>query len=414
MKHLIGFNEALDLTVSSVPPTEVKTVRLEHLTGRTLMEDIVARVDCPSVDSSLRDGYVVRSKDLTGADKENPVQLDVVGRTIAGASSNHSIEEGQAIHITTGAAMPYGADAVIMEEDCSRHDEVVLCYNSVTPGENVFRKGTDVREGEIVLSKGEHITPARLGLMASAGVEKAAVRKAPHVAVIATGDEVVLPGNPLSEGQLYASNMVAICSWLSLFTISYLVEQVPDQKEEIESSIVKQLPHVDAFITSGGAWGSDRDLIMRVLDDLGWQGVYHRVKMKPGKGTGFGLLEGKSFFFLPGAPSANETAFTQLALPGLLAMEGCTHSPFPWVRARAGETIQGDKDWTQFFDARCTLGEDGSMVQPIRQRSTLRTMAQREALMILPEGCEMVASGEETSIQLLNSFGQFFGGLQRT
>ena len=148
---------------------------------------------------------------------------------------------------------------------------------------------------------------------------------------------------------------------------------------------------------------------MRVLDGLGWRGVYHRVKMKPGKGTGFGLLKEKAFFLLPGAPSANETAFTQLALPGLLAMEDSTHPPFPWVRARAGETIRGDKDWTQFFDAYYMIGEDGAMVQPIREGSRLRAMAQKEALMVLPEGCEMVAGGEETNIQLLNPFGQRLG-----
>jgi molybdopterin molybdotransferase len=141
---------------------------------------------------------------------------------------------------------------------------------------------------------------------------------------------------------------------------------------------------------------------MKVLDDLGWQGVYHKVKMKPGKGAGFGLLKEKPFFLLPGAPSANETAFTQLALPGLLAMEGCTRSPFPLVRACAGEAIYGDKEWTQFFDAHFTMGEDGAMVKPIRQESRLRSMAQKEALMVLPEGYEMVNEGEETNIQLLN------------
>jgi molybdopterin molybdotransferase len=405
MKHLIGFNEALDLTVSSVPFTEMETVPLEELTGRILLEGVVAKVDSPSADSSLRDGYAVRSVDLTGAGKEKPIQLDVAGRIIGGTSSNLSMKEGQAIGITTGASMPHGADAVVMEEDCSRQDGVVLCFNSVRPGENLLPKGTDVQEGEIILSKGELMTPARLGFMASAGLQKAAVRKAPRVAVIATGDEVVLPGNPLSEGQLYASNMVEICSWLSLFAISYQVEQVSDRKEEIQSAIVKHFPHVDAFITSGGAWGSERDLIMRVLDDLGWEGVYHKVKMKPGKGAGFGLLKEKPFFLLPGAPSANEMAFTQLALHGLLAMEGWTRPPFPWVRARAGETIRGDKEWTQLFDARFTIGEDGAMVQPIRQRSRLGAMAQKEALMVLPEGCEEVAEGEETSIQLLNPFG---------
>ena len=106
MKHLIGFNEALDLTVSSVPFTETETVPLDELTGRILLEDIIAKVDCPSVDSSSRDGYAVRSEDFTGAGKENSVQLNVAGRMIAGTSSNLSIKRGQAIDITTGAAMP--------------------------------------------------------------------------------------------------------------------------------------------------------------------------------------------------------------------------------------------------------------------------------------------------------------------
>jgi molybdopterin molybdotransferase len=196
--------------------------------------------------------------------------------------------------------------------------------------------------------------------------------------------------------------VVEICSWLSLFNISYQTEHVPDQKEEIQSTIVKQLNHVDAFVTSGGAWGSKRDLIMKVLDDLGWHGVYHKVKMRPGKGVGFGFLEERPFFMLPGAPSANEMAFMQLALPGLLSMEGWSRSPFPLVRACAGEAIHGDKDWTQFFDAHFTIGKDGAMVKPIRQESRLRAMAQKEALMVLPEGCAMMKEGEETNIQLVN------------
>lgn len=409
MKNFIGFDEALDFTLSSVPPMETETLFLEGLTGRILSEDIVAKVDSPSVDSSLKDGYAVRSEDLRGAGKENPVQLKVVGRMTAGTSSNLSLQAGQAIEITTGGAIPGGADAVVMEENCSKQDESIHCFGSIRPRENVFRKGADIQKGEIALHKGEQISPARLGLMASAGLEKATVRKPPRVAVISTGDEVVAPGNPLSQGQLYASNMIEICSWLSLFGISYQAKQAHDRKEEIESAIVEHLPHVDAFVTIGGAWGSDRDLMIDVLEDLGWHGVYHKVRMRPGKAVGFGLLRKRPFFFLPGAPPANEMAFVQLVLPGLLAMEGCPHPPFPWVTARVGENVRGDKDWTQFLDACFAERGEGVVVQPVRQESRLQAMAQKEALIVVPEGSTGLTRGEETSIQLLTPFIPRFG-----
>ena len=401
MKNLIGFNKALDLTLSSVPTTEVETLPLHRLTGRILFEDIVSRVDCPSIDSSLKDGYAVISRDLTGASRENLIKLKIAGHTIAGSSSKLGITGGQAIEVTTGAPIPDGANAVLLEELCFRGDDGIHCFNKADPGQNVLRKGTDIQRGETVASKGEQISPARLGLLASAGLEKAAVHKSPRVVVMATGDEVVAPGDPLPEGKLYASNMVEICSWLSLFGLPFQTELVGDRKEEIRSAIVRHLPHVDAFVTSGGAWGSKRDLVTRVLESLGWEGIYHRVRMVPGKAVGYGLFEKKPFFFLPGAPPSNEMAFVQLALPGLLAMEGYRHPLFPWVAARLTESVRGDKDWTQFVHARFLRGKDRLMVQSARQQSRLQSMAKKEALIIIPEGREELAYGEEIKTQLL-------------
>ncbi|UCF57671.1 MAG: molybdopterin molybdotransferase MoeA [Deltaproteobacteria bacterium] len=401
MKKFIGFNEALELTLSSVSTAGAETLPLHRLTGRILSEDIISNVDCPSIDSSLKDGYAVISRDLTGASRENLIKLKVTGHTVAGSSSKLGIAAGQAIEITTGAPIPDGANAVLSEEFCFRRDDEIHCFNTAGPGQNVFRKGTDIQSGETVASKGEQISPALLGLVASAGLEKAAVYKSPSVAVIATGDEVVAPGDPLPEGKLYASNMVEICSWLSLFGLPFQTELVRDRKEEIRLAIVKHLPHVDAFVTSGGAWGSERDLIIRVLESLSWQGIYHRVRMGPGKAVGFGLLEKKPFFSLPGGPPSNEMAFVQLALPGLLAMESYRHPLFPWVAARLGETVRGDKDWTQFVHARLVKGEDHLTVQPARQESRLQSMAKKEALIIIPEGREELACGEEIDIQLL-------------
>lgn len=404
MKNFVGFDEALDLTLSHVHVTGRETLPLSLLTGRILSEDIFSRVDSPSISTSLMDGYAVLSNDLVGAMRESPIGLKIVGRMTAGGPREMDITRGQAIKVTTGAPLPPGADAVLSEEVCCRRDDEIICFGAADPGQHILRKGADIRRGEMTASRGVRLSPALIGLIASAGLADAPVYKSPHVAVIATGDEVVAPGRPLPEGKLYASNMVEISSWLSLIGLPFQTELVHDRKEDIESAILKHLPHADAFITSGGSWGSERDLVIRVLEGLNWQGIYHRVRMAPGKAVGFGLLEKRPFFCLPGGPSSNEMAFLQLALPGLLAMEGYRHTLFPVVKVRLIESVQGNKDWTQFLHARLVKGEEHLMVRLARERSRLQSMARKEALIIIPEGCEELAEGEQIDIQLLIPF----------
>jgi molybdopterin molybdotransferase len=298
---------------------------------------------------------------------------------------------------------------VLSREFCHKRDDEIYCFNTAEPGRNIFGKGADIRAGEIIASKGEVLSPALIGLLASAGLKEIRVYKSPHVAVIATGDEVVAPGAPLTEGKLYASNLVEICSWLSLFGLSFRTELAPDSRKAIVSTILEQLPHVDAFITSGGAWGSERDLIIRVLESLNWQGIYHRVRMGPGKAVGFGLLEKKPFFCLPGGPPSNEMAFLQLALPGLLTMQGYRHPPFLSVQARLTETVSGDKDWTQFVHARIEEGKDVFAVHPIKQESRLQSMARKDALIVIPEGCKGLPRGEVIQVQLLGPLSRRLG-----
>jgi molybdopterin molybdotransferase len=220
------------------------------------------------------------------------------------------------------------------------------------------------------------------------------------VAVIATGDEIVAPGKPLPGGKLYASNMVEICSWLSVFGMGALAEVAGDRGGEILSAIRKHLAKADAFVTSGGIWGSERDLMTGVLKELQWKGIYHRVKMGPGKAVAFGLLEGKPFFCLPGGPPSNEMAFLQLALPGILALAGRRAAPFPVLTALLTETVKGDKSWTQFVHARLVGGEE-IRVRPEKLKSRLQSMARKEAIIKIPEGAEVIAEGEEIPVQVL-------------
>jgi molybdopterin molybdotransferase len=402
MKTFISFKEAFDLTLSNVPVGQTEILPLAQLTAKILSEDIVSNVDCPSISTSLKDGYAVVSTDLMKASAKNPVKLELVGHLGAGDFSKLAITGGQTVRVTTGAPLPDGADAVISEEFCQISGKFILTHNTAESGRNLLEKGSDVRQGETVANKGEKLSPPLLGLLASAGLDRAPVYKSPKVAVIATGDEVIAPGKPLAQGKLYASNMVELCAWLSYYGMHYTADLVADRKADIQSAIAEHLSAADVFLTSGGAWGSERDLILRVAEGLNWHAIYHRVRMGPGKPVGFGLLEKKPFFVLPGGPPSNEMAFLQLALPALLKMKGEQTLTFPTVQARLSETVHGHKDWTDFVHARLQKKADQLIVHPNKLKSRLHSMARKEALIIIPEDREKLAAGSLIDIQLLN------------
>ncbi len=395
MDTAIGFREALALTLARVSPLPAEERPLAAAIGRSLAGEIRARVDCPLQATSRRDGYAVFSEDLQHASPEKPVRLPLTGRSEAGDPHGGRIQRGQAHRVTTGAPLPEGADAVLSEEYAVLEGGSVLCRNTAEPGRNVLPRGADVRAGERIAGTGVRLSPALLGLIAASGHAWVPVVGNPRVAVLAAGNELALPGEPLAEGKLYASNLVQISGWLSRFGFPSRGEVVPDRRAAIADALERALSHCDALITCGGAWGSERDLTWRAALELGMEGVYHRVRMSPGKPVGFGLIGGKPLFLLPGGPSANETAFLALALPALLRMRGDRLPAFPRIRVRLVEAVGGERGWTRFVPVRLAAGEETPLAFPLHGgASVLRSLADKQGLLVLPEERAGAAAGE--------------------
>jgi molybdopterin molybdotransferase len=397
----IGLEEALSRVLDHLTPLAPVYLPVDEVGGLVAAEDCLAKADCPSVPTSLKDGYAVVWSDLENASEDRPVKLKVCGTSVAGGSSEIAVTPGAAVKIMTGARIPDGADAVIAEEFTREKDGWVSCLRDLDPRRNIIERGYDVAVGEPVASRGEVLTPARTGLLAAGGISTVRVHPRPRVGILATGDELVSPGEPLRPGQLYASNLVTLLSWLKHFHIEAEVALVGDQADSLAKAAERMLEHVDVLITSGGAWKSDRDLTIKVIQDMGGQVVFHRVRMGPGKAVALVLLNNKTVFCLPGGPPSNEIAFLQIALPGLLRLAGRSPVPFEYAEATLTKTVTGQKDWTQFFYA--VIEENGGQwfVRPLEMKSRLRSQANANALIKIPEGIEQLEGHRQIQVQVL-------------
>jgi molybdopterin molybdotransferase len=400
----IGYGEAFNLVCSNLQPLGVEETPLDSCVGRIVSEDLLALISYPSTDVSLKDGFAVRSEEVAAASIHRPVCLRVIGSVFAGSGFEGGVKRGSAVKICSGAPIPQGLNAVVSGEFCreASADEVWICADA-EPGRNVLRSRGEITAGSTIARRGEVLRPGCLGLAAAAGISRVRTYSRPRAALIGVGDEVILPGQHLLPNKLYASNLVTIGAWLTSFGVPYVLSVVSDNEKAIKTELLKQLPSVDTILTSGGAWGSERDLVVGTLHRLGWREIFHNVRMGPGKGVAFGLLEGKPVFCLPGGPASNEMAFLQIALPGVLRMGGRNRHPLETVSARLTENVRGrHRAWTEFKDATLSFDfEGGYTVSLYRNRSRLQAIAYANCLVCIPEGTESLNRGDIIPAQIL-------------
>jgi molybdopterin molybdotransferase len=403
MKKLsLGLEKALNITLEHIKPLVVESIELAESTDHVAASDLYALVDSPSMDSSLKDGYAVLSHEVADATPEMPVRLNLIGDIAAGGAQDIELKPGTTVRVLTGARIPAGADAVVSEEFVKPDGNDVLVMNFAEPGRNIQPRGRDVESRKCIIKHGQQISPGMIGLIAAAGHSMVPVFKTPTVAIIGTGDEIVLPGEPLTEGKLYASNIMTVNAWCKRYRMKTLMTVVHDDFDTLTNTLKTLSADADAVITSGGAWTGDRDLVAQTLEGLGWQQYFHRIRIGPGKAVGFGMLDGKPVFILPGGPSSNLMGFLQIALPGLLALAGHANPNLPRINARLAADLEGrQRDWTDFFFGRLEEVEGFPVFHPLKDSSRLRVIAEAEAIASIPEEQEHLLKGSVISVQLL-------------
>ena len=398
----LGLKEALHLTLQSIKPLPAEEVAVIDSVDRVAASDLYALVDSPSVDSSRKDGYAVVCHDVAHASPENPARLRILGSLAAGEEKDVRVEPGTTVRVMTGARIPAGADAVVAEEFVKLEGSDVLVENFAESGRNVLQRGSDAEYGKCVLRSGERISPVRAGLIAAAGYGMVPVFRNPVVGIIGTGDEIVEPGAPLEDGKLYASNIVTLAGWCKKYQMKPRMAIVRDDHSAVLSVLKTLSGETDAMITSGGAWTGDHDIVAQVLKELGWKEAFHRIRIGPGKAVGFGLLNKKPVFMLPGGPPSNLMSFLQIALPGLLALSGHANQCLPVINARlATELRVNESGWTDFFYGALVFDDELPAFYPMKKRSRLSSIAEATAVAAIPEGQDHLSAGSIIRVQLL-------------
>ncbi len=400
VKKLVPLSEARFL-VADLPPLALEEVALKDALGRRVGRDVQAAADCPSVDASLKDGFAVHSADIMAATPDNPVMLQVVDMVAAGGKSRARVGPGQAIRIMTGAPIPEGADAVLASEFARENDGHVQALADAHPGRNILALGSDVAREEVIVRAGTRLGPAHLGLLAAAGVNAVSVFRQPRVMVVATGSELVAPGEPITSGRVAASNMVTLVAELQAMGLDPDWLLIRDDLDSLREKIAPLIGRYDCVLTCGGVLDGDKDYTMQAMRELRIEPIFQRVRVGPGKGICLGSSANGStlFFNLPGGPPSNHVAFVLLARPCIERIEGCENPFSGAVAARLLGDIRGQVGWTQVFYG-CLSGQGvEQVVRPITGMSRLAAMAEADCLIELPEDLENAC--QESTVQTI-------------
>ena len=388
---MISEEEARRRVLHSVGSLRERTVPLSEALDYFSAREVVAQLPLPMFDNSAMDGYAV-----VASSSKKGTRLHVIGEQPAGIDRGLRISPGEAARIFTGAPIPAGADAVVMQEDTTREGDEMVVNVDVNPSEFIRRRGCDLAEGQKILRRGERIRPTTIALLASQGFADVTVGGQVNAAVVSTGDEVVAPGSKLDQGQIYDSNSILLQALVQHCGASVKsAEHCPDQHERLIQAIQRGIKSHILVITGGVSVG-EHDLVQAALRTLGAKIDIWRVAIKPGKPFLFGQAGGCAVFGLPGNPVSAFVTFLQFVRPAILKMMGANNLDLPKISARLTVDLANEGDRPHYVRGRI---ENGTFVPIGRQEShALFGLSQSNGLLRIAVG-QSLRAGEIVDIQ---------------
>ncbi len=397
----VSVSEARDIILAALVPLGSETVGLAEATGRVLAESVRATHPIPPLENSAMDGYALRAEDVA----RTPAELLVVDEIPAGRFPTLKLGPGEAARILTGAPLPEGADAVVMQEDTERQADRVTVFRGVAAGANLRAAGCDVQPGVEIAPPGTLLHPALVGMLAALGRTQIRVVVRPQVAILATGDELVEPDQLENDGRIVTSNSYGLQAALQeVGAVPVYLGIAPDEPEAIAASFQEAL-RCDAVISTGGVSVGDRDWIKQVLAELGGDMRLWRVRMKPGAPIAFVTLAGRPVFGLPGNPVSTLVTFEQFVRPALLAMMGRRERFRPVVQARLCEAYRKPPGRAHFVRVSLSWRDGERTATPAGDQSSavLLSMVRADGLAFVPEDTTELPAGSLVAVQLIHS-----------
>ena len=399
---MISVEEARGRVLAGLRPTPAETVALANAWNRVTAAPVVARLTQPPSDVSAMDGYALRA-----ADGGLGATLALIGAAPAGHPFAGSVGPGQIVRLFTGSVVPDGADAILLQEDASKDGDAVTVNEAVAAGRHIRRAGQDFAQGDTVIAPGRRMTARDIGLAAAANHPWIAVHRKPRVGILATGDEIALPGEPIPTGGIVSSNSHALAALVRAAGAEPIVMPIAADTMEAVAAVADSIAGLDMLVTTGGASVGDHDLVIAGLQTRGLAVDFWQIAMRPGKPLLFGQLGAVPVLGLPGNPVSAMVCAILFLLPALDRLLGLPGDAPPTMRARLGAGLPANDQRTDHLRARLDGSGDVPVVTAYSRQdsSMMRVLHEADALILRAPHAPALDEGAEVSIIRLDFLG---------